>query len=107
MALTITDQVILASGTRHAATASDGTGWTVTWLPGQNLTRSQAITAMLIAQAAARGAAAGRGRAHVDAWAAELGLTGPAAVSLATQDWESTPCPHGERRRLWAVRRAR
>jgi hypothetical protein len=55
MALTITDQVIRASGTRHTATASDSTGWTVTWLPGQILTRSQAITAMLIAQAAAKG----------------------------------------------------
>jgi hypothetical protein len=85
MTLTITSHVIRGAGTRHLATSADGTGWVVTWLPGRTLTRSQAITAMLIAQSAAHAPPAGRAWPHVDSWAAELGLAGSAAICLAVE----------------------
>jgi hypothetical protein len=85
MTLTITSQVICGAGTRHVATSVGDTGWAVTWLPGRTLTRSQAITAMLIGQAAAQAPPAGRAWSHVDVWAAELRLTGSVAVSLAVE----------------------
>jgi hypothetical protein len=83
MTLTITSQVIRGTGTHHVAAATSEGGWAVTWLPGRTLTRSQAITAMLFAQAAVQDPAADRAWPHVGAWAAELGLSGSVALSLA------------------------
>ena len=67
--------------TRHHAEAVPG-GWRVTWLPDQLLTRDQAVTAMMLAEAVACTTLTSEHRLwpHIDAWAAQLGLSGPAAV---------------------------
>ena len=96
MALTITDKQIRSADTPHQAEvigqAEDADLWAVSWLPGKALTRRQALAAMEIAAAVGRIPAAdfdpevydeefwGR----VDAWAAELGLSGPDAVARAS-----------------------
>jgi hypothetical protein len=77
----ITDKMIHGDSTRHTAElvrAGPGGAWRVSWLPGRVLTRSQATTAMMIAQALGRIPAAaspraygGRLRGRVDSWAAE------------------------------------
>ncbi len=57
MALMITGKMIRSDGTRHTAElvrAGAGGAWRVSWLPGRVLTRSQATTAMMIAQALGR-----------------------------------------------------
>ena len=85
--ITITDTSMNSPATPHTATATGG-GWTVSWLPGRTLTRDQATTAMVIANIIG-----GRGvpRAddpiwlHLDGWAAELGLTAPAAVARVSR----------------------
>jgi hypothetical protein len=63
----------------------------VSWLPGQDLDRNTAITAMALADTAGSGA---HDRGHrlwpfVEAWAAELGLSAPDALSRASQPRES------------------
>jgi len=63
--------------------------WWVSWLPGRELSRSHAITAMTLAEAVAAMQEEGRTAVvdhthrlwpHIDQWADELGLTGPEAV---------------------------
>lgn len=62
----------------------NATGHTVSWLPGRALTRNQAITAMVLGEAAGRDPGPGdRIWPHVEGWAAELGLRGDTAVSMA------------------------
>jgi hypothetical protein len=93
--LTITGRVMRSPYTRHAATAwpvpGEPTLWTVTWLPGRNLTRDQAEAAMNIAESAGRipadagpDAWTGDLRARVGTWAAAIGLSGPDAVARAS-----------------------
>ena len=50
MALTITDRIVRSADTAHTARRGHD-GWAVTWLPGGNLTRMQAVAAMEIAEA--------------------------------------------------------
>ncbi|HZN71534.1 MAG TPA: hypothetical protein VFC00_07610 [Micromonosporaceae bacterium] len=71
--------------TRHHAEAAPGE-WRVTWLPDRLLTRNQAVTAMVLAEAVAATTVTSEHRLwpHIDAWAAELGLSGPAAVVAAS-----------------------
>lgn len=98
MALTITDQIMRSTDTRHTATAwpvpevpGEPTLWTVTWLPGRNLTRDQAITAMTIAETVATHDMTDNAApvwSAIDSWAAELGITGPNAVSRASESPE-------------------
>ena len=91
--ISITDTHMSSPDTPHTATAK-GEGWEVSWLPGRTLDRNQAITAMTIADMVG-----GRGvpRAddpiwmHLDGWAAELGLTAPAAVARALTRPECEP----------------
>jgi hypothetical protein len=74
-----------SSETPHTATATHD-GWRVSWLPGRALSRTQAITAMVIATIVG-----GQGVGlsddplwpHLDNWAAELGLSGSDAVVRA------------------------
>jgi hypothetical protein len=84
---------------RHTATATGG-GWEVSWLPGRTLDHNQATTAMVIANIVG-----GKGvpRADdpiwlfLDGWAAELGLTAPAAVARVSQPpAEQQAEPHQE-----------
>jgi hypothetical protein len=103
MATKISDSEITSDQTRHTATIwpvpGEPTGWSVTWLPGRNLTRDQAITAMTIAETVVTHAddladSASRWWLHIDQWAAELGITGPEAVahaSLSPEDHADMP----------------
>ena len=86
--------------TRHTAAVVPGTvieggptAWSVSWLPGRLLLRSQAITAMTIAEVAATHDFLPVGDElgdvdpiwlHIDGWAAELGISGPHAVAEAS-----------------------
>ena len=54
MSITITAQAMTSDTTWHSARA-DGDRWSVTWLPGQVLTRSQATTAMILAKTVSAG----------------------------------------------------
>jgi hypothetical protein len=90
MALTITDNLMRSDQTPHTAAAwpvpGEPTLWTVTWLPGRNLTRNQAITAMSLAEHIDRnGSRDWLPAGHIDAWAGELGLTGPQAIEQASR----------------------
>jgi hypothetical protein len=73
--LTITDRIMRSPATRHTAEPS-GDGWAVSWLPGRTLTRSQAVTSMMLAQAVGRGVG-DPSWPRLDGWAADLGLSGP------------------------------
>jgi hypothetical protein len=95
MTLTITDRMMRSAYTRHTATAwpvpGEQTLWTVTWLPGRNLTHDQAQAAMGIAEAVGRIPADAGPEAwtaslweHLDSSAAVLGLSGPSAVAQVT-----------------------
>lgn len=85
--ITITDTTMSSPDTPHTATVTGG-GWRVSWLPGRTLDRNQAITVMTIATTIG---GSGLPRAddsiwlHLDGWAAELGLTAPAAVARAAK----------------------
>ena len=89
MSLAITEIAMTSTQIPHAARARDGGGWEVSWLPGQVLTQSQAVTAMTIAEAAATRDLSDNGDRmwpHIDAWAAELGMSGPAAVAAVAHE---------------------
>ena len=91
MPLTITSDLITSDHTAHTARPVPGhqNAWLVTWLPSRVTSPSGAVTAMMLADATARGVRPGhRAWPHLCHWAAELGLTAPAAIALA-----STPLP--------------
>ncbi len=101
MTLTITDQVIRSTDTRHNAcrlwTEADPAAdvWAVSWLPKRRLSRDQAVTAMTIAEEVGRIPAAAGPEAYgpefwalADSLASELGLSGPDAVARASE----VPC---------------
>jgi hypothetical protein len=74
MSIGITDDRMNCNATGHTARRSE-TGWHVSWLPGRTLTRNQAITAMVLGEAAARNPHPGdRIWPFAEGWAAELGL---------------------------------
>ena len=98
MAVRITDRWMASDMTGHWAWQDSGDPgmWALTWLPAtQRCTRSQAITAMVLAEAATaitvacgtdvHDAHTHRLWPHVCGWAAELGLNGAAALMLARQ----------------------
>jgi len=91
MALTITYQVMRSPYTAHTASCDKSGGWHVSWLPGRTFSRDQAKAAMRIAEEVGQIPADCDPEAYgdgfwsrVDAWAAELGITGPDAVVLAS-----------------------
>jgi hypothetical protein len=92
MAVTITDTIMRSDRTAHTADCaqsppSGALAWQVTWLPGRNLTRNQAVTAMTLADAVGGGLEPGdRLWPFIDGWAEELGLTGPNAVVRASAE---------------------
>ena len=79
MSIKITDTEMTSDQTRHAARRLHD-GWEVTWLPGRSLTQSQAVTAMVLTEAAGPGGS-DRTRPFINGWAVELGLTGPDALA--------------------------
>jgi hypothetical protein len=89
MSLTINDDTMTSDQSPHTARQAPGHrhGWEVTWLPGQVLDRDTAITAMILADIAATGDIGPDHRLWpaVQSWSAEVGLTGPDAISQASQ----------------------
>jgi len=89
MTLTITDHAITSDHTPHTARPAPGHqhAWQVSWLPGRLMDGNTATTAMMLAdKAAAPGLHAGhRLWPHIQGWAAELGLTAPDAITLASE----------------------
>ncbi len=87
MALTILDDTMSSDRSAHTARAAPGPRprWEVSWLPGRHLDRNSAITAMMLADALGPGdvRAGHRLWAHVEGWAAELGLTAPEVLAQA------------------------
>jgi hypothetical protein len=98
MALIETGQMMYSPFTPHTARPS-GEGWAVTWLPGRTLSLDQAKAAMSIADAVGEFAADAGPEAYsaqlwdlLNAWAGELDLTGPEAVSRVSEPpGETTP----------------
>jgi hypothetical protein len=87
MTLTIHDTAMTSDQTAHTARqAPSRNGWEVSWLPGQILDRNTAITAMILADLAGEEDLHEGHRLwpHLQAWAEELGLTGPKAVAAAS-----------------------
>jgi hypothetical protein len=84
MALTILDRSMTSDRSAHAGRLVSGARytWEVSWLPGRHLNRSEAVTAMTIADMTANGDIRPGHRAwpHIENWAAELGMTGPEAL---------------------------
>ena len=96
MALTILDDTMSSDRTPHTArlTPDDWRAWEVSWLPGRRIDRNSAITAMALADVAASDDihAEHRWWPVVSAWAEELELTAPEALThLANAPlWVST-----------------
>jgi hypothetical protein len=86
MTLTITDGKITSDQTEHTAELrhfEPGDAWRVSWLPKRLMDRNAAITAMTLAEQFDRnGLWDYRSSANIDAWAAELGLSGPQAIGM-------------------------
>ena len=84
MTLTINDTTMTSDQSAHTARhAPDRNSWEVSWLPGQNLDRNSAITAMVLADITTE-PDLGKGHRlwpHIQSWAAELGLTTPDAIA--------------------------
>ena len=88
MAITILDTTMTSDQHPHTARQTpDRTSWEVSWLPGQALDRNTAITAMILADTASSSDVHEGHRLwpHIQAWAAELGLTGPDAIARVAQ----------------------
>jgi hypothetical protein len=88
MTLTINDTTMTSDHSTHTARcAPEQDGWEVSWLSGQILDRNSAITAMVLADTVGSGGQHdGHGLwPHVEGWAAELGLTAPDALALASR----------------------
>jgi hypothetical protein len=89
MALTITDTSMTSDRSAHTARQPPGRehGWEVSWLPGRILDHNAAVTAMVLADTAARPGLREDDRLwpHIQGWAAELGLTGTDAITRAAQ----------------------
>jgi hypothetical protein len=87
MALKILDGSMTSDRTPHTARLAPGKrcAWEVSWLPGRQLNRNEAITAMVLADTTANGAVHQRHRAwpHIESWAAKLGMTGSQALDRA------------------------
>jgi ribosomal protein L37AE/L43A len=90
MSRTVTDTLIRSPCTAHTAELS-GNGWTVTWLPGRILTRSQAEAAMNIAEELGAIPAGADPEDDdvlwdcINGWAADLGLSGRDAVARVSE----------------------
>jgi hypothetical protein len=82
--LTIGEKNITGTTTNRIAVALEDGTWALSWLP-RPVTRNGAITGMMLAETASGIGLSDDPRwLHVDSWAGELGLSGPAAVAAAT-----------------------
>jgi hypothetical protein len=90
MTLTITDHTMTSDHTPHTArlvAPGHQHAWQVSWLPGRLMDRNSAITAMIFADTAAATDMQPGHRLwpHIQGWAAELHLTAPDAITLASE----------------------
>jgi hypothetical protein len=85
MTLTVNDTTTTSDQTARLSPSSHG--WDMSWLSGQFLDRTTAITAMTLSDTAAeRDLHEGhRLWPYIQGWATELGLTGNDAVARASQ----------------------
>ena len=98
MSLTIGETAMSSDQSTHTArqVATPSRGWEVSWLPGHVFDRNTAITAMSLADIAATGDIRPGHRLWpvVESWSAEVGLTGPDAISRASQPLPDTSRQH-------------
>jgi len=84
MTLRFSDDRISSDRSPHTARPASGPEyqWEVSWLPGRQLNRNEAVTAMMIADTTANGNVRPGHRLwpHIEGWAAELGMTGSQAL---------------------------
>jgi hypothetical protein len=87
--LTINDTAMTSDQTAHTARQPPDRQheWEVSWLPHQPLDRNTAITAMVLADIAAKQDLHEGHRLwpHIQGWAEELGLTAPDAIARVSQ----------------------
>ena len=82
MSLVIGEDRMFSRDIPHTATRQGGK-WVVSWLPGRQLSRNEAITAMTLAEQVAEDACVhSKWWPFIVAWAGELGLSGQEAVAL-------------------------
>jgi hypothetical protein len=88
MSVEISDSGMSSTNSEHIARQISDTGWEVSWLPGRVLDRHQATSGMLLVDTVASGLSVEDARwPLLDAWARDLGLSGPeAVVRAATTD---------------------
>ena len=88
MTVTINDTTMTSDQTAHTARQASASQhlWEVSWLPGQALDRTSAITAMTLAGLTGERDLNERHQLwpSIQGWAAELGLTGSDAISQAS-----------------------
>jgi hypothetical protein len=90
MSVSILDDGMSSDRTPHTArlVPGDRRSWEVSWLPGRQVDRNSAITAMILADTVGTdGMRAGLGP-HIEGWADELTLTVPEALAQMA----SPPC---------------
>jgi len=81
--LKINDETLItATGTKHIALATGDGMWRVSWLPGQELDRNAAVTAMTVAELAAAERPNPELDETIDALSAEIGICGSDAIML-------------------------
>ena len=84
MAVSIREHKMSSSHSRHTARLVTDTQytWEVSWLPGRDLNRNQAVTAMVLADTTADSDVHSGHRLwpHIEVWAAELGMSGSQAL---------------------------
>jgi hypothetical protein len=78
-----TDMEAISSG---ASAKQAGKGWRVSYLPGREVDRNQAVTAMVLSEAVASNPPEGhKDWLFIDRWAEELSLSRAEAVSMIRQ----------------------
>jgi len=103
MTLTIYDTAMTSDQTAHTARQATGSRrlWEVSWLPGQALDRTSAITAMTLVDLA--GEHDLNEQHHlwpfIQGWAAEPGLTGSDVINRAAQPGAPRPQHNREHER--------
>jgi hypothetical protein len=94
MTLTINDTTMTSDQSTHTARHSpERNGWEVTWLPDRTLDRNTAITAMILADAAAEQELNEGHRLwpHIQGWAGELGLAASDALAQISRGERADP----------------
>jgi hypothetical protein len=106
MTLRIQRDAITGDHTRHTARLVPGAvhAWEVSWLPGRHLSRSEAITAMILADVTSREHVQ-QGHwvwSHIQGWAAELGVAAPDELTRTiARPWPTVDAEPTEHSASW------